>query len=127
MLNKYCQDFTNKADENYKLYEFLKESGNFLNWQVVAIFYSALCIAKAFLYFNGVPINSINSHDSVRYWLTTEEKARRSKVSPIYARLYSYSRDARYTNKNIKPSTMVSILDDYKKVKELLKIKSSQA
>lgn len=122
MLNNYCLEFTKKANDNYDLYEFLKESDKFLNWQVVAIFYSALCMAKAFLYFNGVPINSINSHDSVRYWLTTEEKARRSKVSPVYARLYSHSRDARYTNKNIKPHTMASILEDYKKVKELLKI-----
>lgn len=122
MLNKYCEDFISKAEENYRLYEFLKEANKFLNWQVVAIFYSALCLAKAYLYFNGVPINSINSHDNIKFLLATETGAKINKISPIYARLYSYSRDARYTNKNIKPTIMTSILEDYQKVKELLKI-----
>lgn len=122
MLNKYCEDFTFKANENYQLYEFLKESNKFFNWRVVAIFYSALCLAKAYLYFNGVPINTINSHDNIKFWLATHPEAKRNKISPIYARLYSYSRDARYTNKNIKPTIMASILEDYEKIKELFKI-----
>ncbi len=120
MLDKYCQDFLNKSEVNYKLYEFLHLSGKFVEWQIVAIFYSALCYVKAYLYSKGMPINSINSHDSIKFYLSTEEYAKRCKVLPYYSNLYRDSRDARYSNKQIKESRINFAISNYQKVKELL-------
>lgn len=120
MLDEYCKQFLEKSEENYKLYEFLKEHKCFVNWQVVAIFYSALCLAKAYLYKNGAPINTINSHDNIKFLLLNTSSLKNSDVYAHYNRLYSYSRDARYANKNIKPSRLASILEDFEKVKAVL-------
>lgn len=118
MLDKYCESFIKKAEENYRLFEHLINCDDFVEWQIVAIFYSALCYAKAYLYKNGIPINSINSHDNLKYWLSTETKAKQSNVLGYYNNLYRNSRDARYTIKKMTQGRLNNMLLDYKKVKE---------
>ncbi len=120
MLDEYCEDFINKSKENYELYEFLSKNNLFLGWQIVAIFYSALCYAKAYLYKKGAPINSINSHDNIKFLLANESYAKTSNVLIYYETLYRNSRDARYKNKKITQGRLNHILDNYKKVMELL-------
>ena len=120
MLDKYCQDFLDKSRRNYELYQHLNASDIFLDWQVVAIFYSALCYVKAYLYSKGVAINTINSHDNIKFYLSTEEYAKRVKVLQYYSNLYRDSRDARYSNKEIGKSRVNFAIQNYNKVKELL-------
>lgn len=122
MLKNYCNAFIEKSDENYKLYEFLKTNNEFIDWQIVSIFYSALCLAKAYLYSKNIPLNSINSHDNIKYYLATETNAKRSNVLVYYNNLYRNSRDARYTTKKMTQGRLNNCLVDYNKVKELLKI-----
>lgn len=122
MLENYCNAFIEKSNENYKLYEFLKSNGAFIDWQIVSIFYSALCLAKAYLYSKNIPLNSINSHDNIKYYLATETNAKRSNVLLYYNNLYRNSRDARYTTKKMTQGRLNTCLIDYVKVKELLKI-----
>ena len=120
MLDNYCEAFILKSQENYQLYELLSASKNFLSWQFVAIFYSALCIAKAYLYKKGMPINSINSHDNIKFYLATESYAKQNNVLVYYESLYRYSRDARYTNKQLTQKHLDFVLEQYEKVKGLL-------
>ena len=123
MLKKLCADFIKKSDENFALYEFLKEQNKFIEWQAVAIFYSALCISKAYLFYKGININSINSHDSIKNWLASESYAKKNNVLINYNNLYRHSRDARYiTTKKINSTVIQRMLKDYEIVKKVLKI-----
>ena len=119
-LEIYCQKFIEKSEENYKLYEFLSKEGKFLEWQIVAIFYSALCLAKAYLYKKGIPINSINSHDNVKFYLASEKNCKSLGVIKYYDVLYSYGREARYLNRRMSVNKLDTALKNYKIVKELL-------
>ena len=121
MLDNYCAGFIAKSEENYKLYELLKEQNSFIEWQVVAIFYSALCYAKAYLYKKGIGINCINSHDSIKFYLGNETQAKQSNVLTPYLNLYRNSRDARYTNKKFNIARLENILKDYKTIIKFLK------
>lgn len=120
MLEQYCNAFIAKSDENFELYEYLNKANKFVGWQVIAIFYSALCYAKAYLYKKGMPLNSINSHDSIKFYLANETYAKSTKVLVYYEILYRASRDARYTNKPIKPERIDHVLKNYMQVKEIL-------
>ena len=79
-MNDTVLNFLAKSEENFRLYEFLKNNKSFENWQIVALFYSALCYAKAYLYNKNIPQNSINSHDSIRRWLSSESAAKLADV-----------------------------------------------
>lgn len=121
MLEKLCTAFIKKSEENFALYEFLEEQNKFIEWQAVAIFYSALCIAKAYLFYKGININSINSHDSIKNWLATESYAKKNNILINYNNLYRHSRDARYiTTKKINPTVIQRMLKDYEIVKNVL-------
>lgn len=121
-MDKYTQIYLNKAEENYALYELLKSVDQFEAWQLTAIFYSALCLAKAYLYNKGIKENSINSHESIKGWLTQETEAKRLGVFHYYEQLYFDSRDARYTIKRISTARIQKALENYQKVKSLLRI-----
>ncbi len=120
MLDNYCSDFLDKSNENYQLYEFLSATKRFIAWQVVAIFYSSLCLVKAYLYKKGMPINSINSHDKIKFYLSVETYTKTNNVLKYYEVLYRNSRDARYTNKKITQERLNYVLSNYNKVKELI-------
>lgn len=120
VLKDYCAGFISKSKENFALYEFLNEQDKFINWQVVAIFYSALCLAKAYFYSKGVKRNSINSHDAVKYWLACDVYTKRNEVLKYYNVLYAFSREARYSNKNITKTKLQTAIKNYEIVKELL-------
>lgn len=122
MVDSYVDDYLQKSKENYSLYEFLANNNNFQSWQIVAIFYSALCIAKAYLYYKKNPKNSINSHDSIKKWLTMESDAKRLNVLYCYEKLYRDSRDARYSIKKISEERIKRAPENYNKVKSLLLI-----
>lgn len=121
MLDKYCAAFVEKSENNYKLYEFLSKNNCFTDWQVVAIFYSALCFVKAYLYKKGYPINSLNTHDLIKFYLGAESYAKNNKVIIYYTNLYRSSRDARYLTKKFDKNRLKYILDNYHKVIDLLK------
>jgi hypothetical protein len=121
-MDTYVTDYLAKSDENFALYEFLKDSNKFDGWQLVAIFYSALCIAKAYLYNKKFPKNSINSHDSIKNWLASETEAKRLNVLYYYESLYRDSRDARYSTKKISKARISKALENYEVVKKLLVI-----
>lgn len=127
MLEDYCKKYLEKSDNNFKLYEHLKDNNIFIEWQAVAIFYSALCIAKAYLYSKNFPINSINSHDTIKYYLAVEQSAKQSKVLDFYNNLYRFSRDARYSTKRITQDMINKMLINYGKVKNLLIVKFEQS
>lgn len=118
MLDEYCNKFIKKAQENYKLYEFLNEHNKFIGWQVVAVFYSALCYAKAYLYKKGISINSINSHNAIKFYLGTETTAKNAKILTSYETLYRNSRDARYREKPINKKRLEYVLENYGKFKD---------
>lgn len=121
MLKKLCGDFLKKSNENYALFEHLQQENIFIEWQAVAIFYSALCIAKAYLFSKGININSINSHDSIKEWLAKESFAKNKKVLYFYNNLYRHSRNARYlTNKTINKEVIKRMINDYETIKKLL-------
>ena len=119
-MNDTVLNFFAKSEENFRLYEFLKNNKSFENWQIVALFYSALCYAKAYLYNKNIPQNSINSHDSIRRWLSSESAAKLADVLKYYEPLYRDSRDARYTVKKISKERISKAFENYNKVKELL-------
>lgn len=123
-MDKYAQIYINKATDNFALYEFLKKNDCFEAWQITAIFYSALCYAKAYLYNMGIPENSINSHDSIKNWLVNETNAKRLGIIQYYEKLYIDSRDARYSIKTISKNRISEALNNYKKVKDLLGFKN---
>ena len=122
-MDSYVSDYLQKSRENYELYEFLAKNNRFHSWQIVAIFYSALCIAKAYLYHKKISKNSINSHDSIKNWLTVESDAKRLNVLFYYEKLYQDSRDARYSIKKITNDRIKRALENYGKVQSLLLIK----
>jgi len=121
-MDKYTEVYLEKAAENYNLFVELKKLNKFEAWQITAIFYSALCLAKAYLYNKGVKENSINSHESIKNWLTLESEAKRNNVLFYYEKLYFDSRDARYSIKKISKARIQKALENYEKVKLLLKI-----
>lgn len=121
-MDIYTTSYINKSNENFKLYEHLKESNKFETWQIVALFYSALCYVKAYLYNKNIPKNSLNSHESIKSWLATETEAKRLNILRFYEKLYFDSRDARYSTKTISEQRIVQALINYEKVKSLLKI-----
>ncbi len=121
-MDIYTKIYLEKATENYDLYNELSKLGRFKAWELTAIFYSALCLAKAYLYNKGIKENSINSHESIKNWLTTESGAKRSGVFCYYEKLYFDSRDARYSIKKISQNRIDEALKNYEKIKTLLKI-----
>ena len=121
-MDKYTQIYLEKAGENYELYCTLKKLKKFKAWQLTAIFYSALCIAKAYLYNKGFKENSINSHDSIKNLLAMEADAKRNNVLFYYEKLYFDSRDARYSIKKISQGRIDEALKNYEKIKMLLKV-----
>ena len=46
-MNKISEEYILKSEENYDLYNFLAQNDKFLDWQITALFYSALCLIKA--------------------------------------------------------------------------------
>ena len=122
MIDKYVNIYLEKSNENIMLYKFLKENSAFESWQIVAIFYSALCRAKAYLYSKGIPQNTINSHTDIKNWLTVEKNAKNANVIFYYEKLYNDSRDARYSIKTISQARIKKALENYNKVFELLPI-----
>ncbi len=122
MIDKYVEIYISKANENYKLYQFLKDSNCFESWQIVAIFYSALCWAKAYLYSKNFPKNTINSHLDIKNLLTIEKDAKLANVIFYYEKLYNDSRDARYSIKRITRGRIQRALENYEKVYDLLPI-----
>lgn len=121
-MDDYSLIFIGKSKENYELYQFLADADKFPNWQVIAIFYSALCYVKAYLYSKGIPKNSINSHDSIKMFLINEKEARNLNVFYYYEQLYFASRDARYTIKRTSKARIEKCIENCEKVKSLLKI-----
>lgn len=67
-----------------------------------------------------MPINAINSHDNIKFYLSTEEYAKRMKILQYYSNLYRDSRDARYSNKEIGKSRVDFAIKNYNMVKDLL-------
>ena len=122
-MDKYVGDYILKSDENFSLYEFLAENNKFDSWQIVAVFYSALCLAKAWLYNNGVAKNSVNSHDGIKFWLSNLKEAKNLNVLRYYEKLYFDSRDARYSIKKISKARIEHALTNYYKVKDLLQVR----
>ena len=120
MLEKYCKAFIEKSNDNYRLYEFLNKQNDFVEWQVVAIFYSALCYVKAYLYKKGFPLNAINSHDTIKFYIGNESYAKANNVIVPYTNLYRNSRDARYSEKKFDKNRLTYVLENYKQVKEIL-------
>lgn len=123
MVDKYSLDYIQKSKENKELFDFLATAQKFNNWQIVAIFYSALCQAKAYLYSKNIPINSINSHDTIKGWLAKETESKRLGVLKYYEILYKDSRDARYTTKRITQERINNALKNYEIVIKYLQIK----
>lgn len=121
-MDIYVKCYLDKAAENYNLYLELVKLKKYEAWQVTAIFYSALCMAKAYLYNKGIKENSINSHESVKTWLAAESEAKRNNVLFYYEKLYFDSRDARYSIKKITQERIRRAVQNYDKVKQLLKI-----
>jgi len=119
IVNRYIE----KSEENYKLYEHLNSIDSFIEWQIVALFYSALCHVKAYLYNkNSLDLNSINSHDDIRFYLINESQAKRIGVFRYYDILYKEGRDARYNCIKTTKERLFATLKNYQKVKELIKI-----
>ena len=119
-MDNYVTDYIKKSEENYKLYEFLAQHNKFESWQVVTIFYSALCLAKAYLYSKNIPKNSINSHDCIKGGLAKEKNSRNLNVLYYYENLYRDSRDARYSTKKISKERIKKALENFKEVKQKL-------
>ena len=119
-MDRYSQIYYEKSIENFQLYEYLAQDNKFIEWQLIAIFYSALCLAKAYLYNKGISKNSINSHESIKQWLTKEIDAKRLGVFYYYEQLYFDSRDARYSTKKITSARIKRAIENYEKVKSLL-------
>ncbi len=121
-MDIYSKTYLEKASVNYDLYKYLSKAERFKEWELTAIFYSALCLAKAYLYHKGIKENSINSHDSIKNWLATETEAKRNNVLYYYEQLYFDSRDARYSIKKISQGRINNALKNYEIVAKLLKI-----
>lgn len=123
MIDDYVKSYIKKSEENYNLYLFLKESNKFVSWQIVAIFYSALCWAKAYLYSKDkISKNTINSHLDIKKWLVMEHHAKLVNVILPYEKLYNSSRDARYSTIRISNERIHQAVLNYNEVKKLLPI-----
>ena len=121
--NKVVSNYLKKSKENFEFYNFLSYQEKYLEWQVVAIFYSALCYVKAYFYSkNSIPINSVNSHLSIKHLLSKEANAKRLKVLMPYEILYNESRDARYKCKSFTNKRVEKVLSKYEEVKQSLNI-----
>lgn len=121
-MDKYVKIYLEKSLENYELYQELDKLNKFEAWQLTAIFYSALCMAKAYLYSKGIKENSINSHECIKNWLSVESDAKRLNTFYFYEKLYFDSRDARYSIKKISKERIRKALENYEEVKKRLKI-----
>lgn len=116
-------DYKEKSDSNYKLYEFLSENSKFNDWQIVALFYSALCYMKAYLYSKtGICLDSINSHDSVKDLISKETTLKRLGIIIPYEELYREARTARYTSKTFKENRINKAKCNLNQIKALVKI-----
>lgn len=67
-----------------------------------------------------MPINSINSHDSIKYFLACEQYAKTNKVLMYYEIIYNLSRDARYKTKQFNEAKLNRAIVNYNKVIDLL-------
>ena len=121
-MDFYCKTYLEKACSNFELYTEIAKLEKFKEWELTTIFYSALCLAKAYLYNKGVCKNSINSHESIKHWLCNESEAKRNNVFKFYEKLYYDSRDARYSHKKISALRIQEALVNYEEVKKRLKI-----
>lgn len=100
---------------------FWKNKTNSLSGKLLPYFIVPYVIAKAYLFYKGININSINSHDSIKNWLATESYAKKNNILINYNNLYRHSRDARYiTTKKINPTVIQRMLKDYEMVKNVL-------
>ena len=68
-----------------------------------------------------MPINSINSHDNIKYFLASEQYAKNNKVLKYYEIIYNLSRDARYKTKQFSEAKLNRALENYNVVLDLLK------
>lgn len=127
MNNKASQSYLNKSNENFKLYEFLSTQDDehcFMDWQAVSIFYSTLCYVKAYLFSKpNIPESTINSHVSIKSWLTKESTAKRLMIyEHYYSFLYNCARDARYKCKKTTKQKITLMLEKHNEIKRLLVI-----
>lgn len=118
------KSYKQKSEENIELYHFLKKEDKFIEWQAVSIFYSALCYVKAYLFScSSMPDESINSHQSIKTWLTIETNTKRLMIyEKYYNFLYNYSRDARYKCNKINPQIIEKMIQKHDDIKRLLTI-----
>lgn len=122
-MNKIAEDYLFKSKENYELYEFLAKSNKFVDWQITALFYSALCLIKAYFFNkNEREAAKINNHDLVNRYLSLERETKNLGIIHFYRPLYAYSRDARYHYKKIKQFHIEDALIKLKKIQSLLKL-----
>lgn len=121
-MDFYVKTYLEKSCKNLELYHELEKLEKFKEWELTAIFYSALCYVKAYLYNKGINKNSVNSHESIKNWLCIETEAKRNNVITYYEKLYYNSRDARYSIKRISKARIKEALLNYDKVKKRLKI-----
>ena len=112
--------YLEKSCKNLELYHDLAKLEKYKEWELTAIFYSALCYVKAYLYNKGINKNSINSHESIKNWLCSEAEAKRNDVMKYYEKLYYDSRDARYSIKQISKLRIEQALENYNEVKKRL-------
>lgn len=119
-MDIYVKTYLDKSCKNLELYNDLAKLEKYKEWELTAIFYSALCYVKAYLYNKGINKNSINSHESIKNWLCTESEAKRNNVILHYEKLYYDSRDARYSIKKISQTRINQAIENYKEVKKRL-------
>lgn len=116
-------DHITKSYENYSLFEFLQESNKFNEWQVTALFYSALCLVKAYIYSKpSIDINIVNSHKQIDDCLSSIKEAKQLNIRNPYHWLYRSSRDARYKCLKISQGRVIKAIEKYEEVKKLTKI-----
>lgn len=89
-LNQAAQDHLGKARHNYRLYQHLHDDGEFLDWAITLMFYTALHLVQAHaeLYGPWVPEN----HDDRRSYV----REQLNRVYHDYRDLHDRGRDMRY-------------------------------
>lgn len=118
---KTVKAYQEKSNSNFKLYELLKKEEKFNDWQIVALFYSALCLVKAYLYSKtGLPLSSINSHSGIKNFIGKEPSLKRNNVIVPYEELYREARTARYEDRNFSDARIKKALENLKKIKQLV-------
>ena len=125
--SELVKSYLEKSEDNFKLYEFLSkqaDDNNFIEWQAVSIFYSALCYVKAYFFsLPNFPDNSINSHNEIKALLTMESNSKKLMIyEKYYNFLYMCARDARYKCKKTNNKVIERMLTKYREIKRLLKI-----